>query len=276
MDASPASHSWTIEPPPDTVAPETTIGNKPPATTTSTSATFTFSSSEAGSTFECALDTAAFTACSSPKEYTSLAVGTHQFQVRARDAAGNTDASPAHYGWTITSTAPACPAATTLVAVADAWIDQNSPSNNKGTDSILKVQSKGPSDNFRALVRFSLPPGLQGCIVESATLRLYAASNKTGRTLQAIRLAAGWSENAVTWNNQPQTTGAAATTSSGSGYREWNVSSQVQAMYDGAENHGFLIRDAVENADAEQQFHSREKGEDPPQLVLRFAVAGAP
>ncbi|HYY76558.1 MAG TPA: DNRLRE domain-containing protein, partial [Gaiellaceae bacterium] len=134
---------------------------------------------------------------------------------------------------------------------------------------------KGPSDNFRTLIRFSLPPGMQGCIVESATLRLYAASNKTGRTLQAIRLAAGWSENVVTWNNQPQTTGAAVTTSSGFGYREWNVSSQVQAMYDGAANDGFLIRDAVENADAEQQFHSREKGENPPQLVLRFAVAGA-
>jgi hypothetical protein len=36
----------------------------------------------------------------------------------------------------------------------------------------------------------------------------------------------------------------------------------------------FLIRDAVEGQDAEQQFHSREKGESPPQLVVRFAAAG--
>jgi hypothetical protein len=42
-------------------------------------------------------------------------------------------------------------------------------------------------------------------------------------------------------------------------------------MYDSGINQGFLIRDAVEGADAEQQFHGREKGDSPPQLVLRFA-----
>jgi hypothetical protein len=42
-------------------------------------------------------------------------------------------------------------------------------------------------------------------------------------------------------------------------------------MYAGS-NDGFLIRDAVEGQDAEQQFHSREKGETPPQLVIRFAA----
>ena len=44
----------------------------------------------------------------------------------------------------------------------------------------------------------------------------------------------------------------------------------VQAMYSAGTNHGFLIRDATENQDAEQQFFSREKGESPPQLVIRF------
>jgi hypothetical protein len=161
----------------------------------------------------------------------------------------------------------------TAVALADAWIDENSPATNKGGDSILKVQSKGPRDNFRALVRVALPALPEGCRVEQATLRLYAASAKTGRILEVLRVAAAWSENTVNWSNQPQTTGAAATTASGLGYREWNVTSHVQAMVAEGANHGFLIRDAAENADAEQQFHSREKGENPPQLVLRFAVA---
>jgi hypothetical protein len=42
-------------------------------------------------------------------------------------------------------------------------------------------------------------------------------------------------------------------------------------MYSGA-NHGFLIRDSVENGNGtEQAFHSREKGTDnPPQLVITF------
>jgi hypothetical protein len=46
---------------------------------------------------------------------------------------------------------------------------------------------------------------------------------------------------------------------------------QVQAMYSG-QNHGFLIRDQSESGSGfEQSFHAREKGENPPQLVLRFA-----
>jgi large repetitive protein len=267
-DATPASRTWTV----DTAAPQTTITEGPPSTTTSTSARFAFAASEPGSSFECSLDGAAFSACTSPREYTGLAVGGHQFSVRAKDPVGNVDASPAGQGWTITAPSQGCGPAVTATTAADAWIDENSPSNNKGSDSILKVQSKGPRDNFRALVRFSVPSVPQGCEVETATLRLFAASARTGRTLHALRLTGPWSENQVTWGNQPQTTGAAAPTPSRLGYTEWNVSALVQAMYaDG--NHGFLIRDAVEGADAEQQFHSREKGENPPQLVLRFAPA---
>ena len=265
-DATPASRAITV----DTAAPQTTITNPPPATTTSTAAQFTFTASETGSTFECSLDGAAFTACTSPQSYTGLATGTHTFSVRARDAAGNLDATPATHSWTITPPQQGCGPAVTAAATADAWIDENSPSNNKGTDSILKVQSKGPRDNFRALVRFALPAIPQGCAIESATLRLFAGSSKTGRTLHALRAAGPWTENQVNWGNQPATIGAAAATASGQGYREWSVTPLVQEMYAGA-NNGFLIRDSVEGQDSEQQLHSREKGQSPPQLVIRFA-----
>jgi hypothetical protein len=268
-DPTPAAHSWTV----DTTAPETTIDSGPPAQTTETTATFRFSATETGSTFACSLDTAPFAPCTSPTTYTGLTQGSHQFRVQATDRAGNTDPTPAAHSWTVAAPS-ACPSTTTALAAADAWIDQNSPTNNKGTDSILKVQSKGPADNFRALVRFTLPTGVpQGCVVESATLRLYAPTARTGRTLQALPLASPWSENGVTWNNQPGTTGPAATTTSASGYREWNVTAQVQAMYDTGANHGFLIKDATEGQDAEQQFHAREKGENVPQLVLTFKPA---
>ena len=143
-------------------------------------------------------------------------------------------------------------------------------------DPKLRLSSSvqhAPPPNFRALVRFTLPAVPQGCAVESATLRLYSPSAKTPRTIQALRLASAWSENLVNWSNQPLTTGPAATTAAGTGYREWSVTAQVQAMYVEA-NHGFLIRDSVEGQDAEQQFHSREKGQNPPQLVVRFAAAG--
>jgi hypothetical protein len=77
----------------------------------------------------------------------------------------------------------------------------------------------------------------------------------------------------VTWSNQPATTGAAATSVSRRGYRAWNVTAHVQAMYASGSSHGFLIREAVEGAGAEQRFHSREKRRRPPQLVIHYAPA---
>ena len=96
-DRSPAEKAWRI----DVTPPETTITQTPPENDNShtDSATFVFSSSETGGTFECSLDAAPFTPCASPLTYTALAKDKHTFAVRARDAAGNVDASPATYAW---------------------------------------------------------------------------------------------------------------------------------------------------------------------------------
>ena len=99
--APPADAWWKR----DRTAPQTTITAQPAATTTSTSASFSFSSSEASS-FECKLDAAAFASCVSPKSYSSLSVGSHTFQVRAKDRSGNVDATPASYTWQVTAPSP--------------------------------------------------------------------------------------------------------------------------------------------------------------------------
>ena len=96
-----APRSFTV----DTVAPGTQITGGPSGTTSAGNATFTFNSTEPGSSFVCTLDGSA-TACTSPKSYSGLDDGEHTFSVVARDAAGNDDASPATSTWTIAGSAP--------------------------------------------------------------------------------------------------------------------------------------------------------------------------
>ena len=94
-----ATRAFTV----DTVAPNTTITAGPAegATVTIAAATFSFTSSESGSSFECKLDGGGFAPCSSPKTVTSLANGAHSFEVRAIDGAGNVDGSAATRGFSV-------------------------------------------------------------------------------------------------------------------------------------------------------------------------------
>ena len=91
---------WEGAPPPDvTPPPDPTIDSGPSGTVYVSTATFTFSDSEAGVSFLCSLDGEAFSACVSPKSYSGIAVGDHAFQVKAQDAAGN-ESGAASRTWT--------------------------------------------------------------------------------------------------------------------------------------------------------------------------------
>jgi hypothetical protein len=107
----------------DTTPPDTTIASGPSGSTTATSASFSFTSSETGSTFQCSLDGAPFQTCTSPASYQNLAVADHQFAVRAIDAAGNVDPTPATQGWTIVTPPPPPPPTGYCAddAVTNAW-----------------------------------------------------------------------------------------------------------------------------------------------------------
>lgn len=101
VDPSPAEYTWTIAAPPDTTPPDTTIVSAPPAQSDSTEATFSFSSNESPVTYECSLDGGAFVACANPVTFQGLSEGQHTLAVRAVDAAGNRDQTPATYTWTV-------------------------------------------------------------------------------------------------------------------------------------------------------------------------------
>ena len=92
------------DPPPspsDTTPPDTQITAGPSGTITDANASFSFISSESGSSFACRIDAGAWSSCASPKSYSGLTEGGHTFEVRATDGAGNTDSTPASRTFTV-------------------------------------------------------------------------------------------------------------------------------------------------------------------------------
>lgn len=111
-----SGESYTI----DRTAPDTSITLGPTNPTRSASATFEFGGSDGqGSgiaSFECKLDDGDWTTCTSPMAYSGLIDGEHAFQVRAADAAGNYDATPAGHAWTVD---------TTIYRIFVPWVDRS-------------------------------------------------------------------------------------------------------------------------------------------------------
>src|SRR5262249_4917280 len=129
VDATPASFTWVV----DTAAPNTTITASPPNPTNQRTGDFAFTSSELGSRFECRIDSGAFVACTSPFSTGTLAEGSHTFQVRAIDAAGNVDPTPASFTWVVDLTAPD----TTITA------SPANPSNNSSPSFSFTANESG-------------------------------------------------------------------------------------------------------------------------------------
>jgi hypothetical protein len=107
VDATPAHYAWTVTAP---VALDTTIGSAPATLTNVAAATFTFTSvPTTGVTFQCSLDgsdAGPWATCTATYTTTALTNGMHVIYVRARDAVGNVDPTPASYTWTVDLTRP--------------------------------------------------------------------------------------------------------------------------------------------------------------------------
>jgi hypothetical protein len=96
-DPTPAHGSFTIAAP----TPDTAIDSAPPASTTSRSVPYTFHASIPNAGFQCSIDGQAWFTCASPFRTQVLALGAHNFAVRAVDGLGNADPTPAANGFKI-------------------------------------------------------------------------------------------------------------------------------------------------------------------------------
>jgi hypothetical protein len=112
VDQTPATRKWTIEDtsepeaPADNTPPQTSIVRGPTQSTLATTAAFSLSSNETGSTFDCKLDDEDWESCAATPTYSELEAGEHEFSARAIDANGNIDPTPAVRDWTIEEPPP--------------------------------------------------------------------------------------------------------------------------------------------------------------------------
>jgi hypothetical protein len=93
VDATPATRNFTV----DTTAPETTVKGRKRFVTRRKVARvrFLLGASEPGSTFQCKVDRRPFRTCAPAYRTPKLKPGKHLVRVRATDASGNADATPA-------------------------------------------------------------------------------------------------------------------------------------------------------------------------------------
>jgi poly(3-hydroxybutyrate) depolymerase len=134
VEASPPGYTWVI----DTVAPDTAIVTHADDPSSAPVGSFTFSATgeTLAVTYECKLDATSFVACPATYDTPALAIGVHTLSVRATDAAGNTDATPATYSWEIVPASTGCGKTPTL---------QNSPGT---TPNYNTITSSGTSRRY--------------------------------------------------------------------------------------------------------------------------------
>ncbi|MFP2956977.1 adventurous gliding motility protein AgmC, partial [Myxococcus sp. 1LA] len=144
VDTTPARHVWRV----DLALPDTAFadGGTPRADFNQRVAVFRFESGETPVTFECALDASATTEapsdwddCATPYLTPPLGEGTYTLWVRAKDAAGNVDATPVHHTWNVDLTPPGTELFGTLPAAVN---------NANSVVLTFREQPAGDADEF--------------------------------------------------------------------------------------------------------------------------------
>ena len=181
---------------------------------------------------------------------------------------------------TLTPTPSPTPVSISLCAVADAYILSDSNTSNTGAYPALRAAySMGPDAfHHRALMRFNtsgIPPN---AVVLSAQFQAYLTAG--GGSLAQVSLAAhrvtgSWTENGVTWSNQPSVASspeASASLGQVTGYKSWDVKVLAQGWIDGSlPNYGLELRGPEVNWWS-RTFSSRE-GSYCPRLLLTLKSA---
>ena len=183
---------------------------------------------------------------------------------------------------------------TTSTAMSDTWADELVKTSNKGSHKDMQIQSSSLGNN-RVFLRFDLtkcvPTIASAATVKKATLRLDLTNAPPGNRTYNLNRVTGpcpeaattcWTENGLTWNNQPTvaasaTSTLALTSSSTKQYYAFDVIADVAAMIAGtASNYGWRIADSAESnlTPADAAFKAKDTASNAagaPQLVVVYS-----
>lgn len=143
------SYSWSI----DSTTPSVQLTSMPPAVTQSTTASFQFSGTGIVA-FECSIDNAVYSACTSPKTYSALMAGNRSFKVRGANALGVKSAEVS-FSWVVDNIAPLAPQITS--GFSSLGSNKSGQINFSSTDSLSGIKEYQCSFNSSAFSVCSSP-----------------------------------------------------------------------------------------------------------------------
>lgn len=184
--------------------------------------------------------------------------------------------------------APVMAANETFPADADSYVQWGTIPGNEShgnSDNLYMRESGDPLGSsagtlYRSLIHFDLSSIPRGATIESATLYGYQVKRSGDREVGAYRVTDAWSES-VTWYTQPsiaaQPTNVTDPGSAVNTWIGWNVTQDVQAYVNGAENNGWMLKLTNESAtstDQRVQLKSRDHSDSMqhPYLNVRYTA----
>jgi calcineurin-like phosphoesterase family protein len=194
-------------------------------------------------------------AVTSYSDTAALPSTSYDYQVKARDAAGNV--STASNTASVTTAAPTT--VLTFSPEADARVSESSPGTNYAT-SYLRGDG-GPDPDVESYLRFTVS-GVQGT-VQSAKLRLYAYSG-TADGPAVYKSGNTWSETGITWGTRPARLAGAADDKAAIATNSW-IEYNVTPFVAGNGTYTFVL--ATPSSDG-VDIYSREAPNLRPELLL--------
>lgn len=159
----------------------------------------------------------------------------------------------------------------TLAAVADAYVQANSPQSNKGADKKLKVDG---SPIVRSYIRFVVAGIPANASITGVRLRLYGKSSVTaGSSVHAGVTDTTWGEKTITWNNAPAFNPSPIAATGPVRNNQWTE----VAVGSGVPGNGVVTFVLTTTSSSTVQFAAREeKAAIRPQLVVEYATDDPP